>query len=1295
MLRRLGIRAKVLAVLAVPMIVVLAAGGYISWGAFERSRTASAVAQMVQAVEQYAPVVATVQRERAVSLAPARQPADVAAARRQTDAALAKVEPLLAAIDLDALDRSVVGALQDVRFAHGTQLAGARQNVDLDGQSAIIQRTYDNIIGSQIGLVRTVATTIDDRQVGAYMAAYGDIANLSENLAREELLGTSLLLAPEISEPAARDFAAQAATAEVSRDTARNAVAALGVRALRLPTGDPTPEFQQMRTLLSTGSPQARSQVDPGTWTAAFDAQRVPLVSVRTDLLGQAASTADLSAASERRTALLTVGIALAAAAVSFALALIVSRGLVRPLRRLTAAASEVREELPQLVEQVAVPGASPSLEIVQIPVETRDEIGRLAEAFNSVNETTIRVAQQQAALRGSIAEMFVSVARRDQVLLNRQLSFIDSLEGAEEDPAVLANLFRLDHLATRMRRNAESLLVLAGIDSGRRLRDPLPLSDVIRSASSEIEQYERVRLELVVDPPMLGFHALSAAHLLAELLENATVFSEPATPVVVRTGADDVSVSVTVTDEGLGMSDAELAAANAKVRSTDVADALGAQRLGLFVVGRLTRRLGAQVTLEHSTAGRGGTVARVEFPRGLFSAADPAMPGLAGAWHLGIAGEPPVVERVDVGTLTDGQTSRGLPRRRRPDGTPVPEHTARSVMLPAPVQQLLSPELSVPGDRWSPQVAPTSGDGLPSRTSVRPTAPAVPAPVEQVAAAPERRPVAPADRAGLFSAFRGRSARRGDTTDPEAGASEPTSALELQPRTAAPQAPTEAAAVPGMMVPGLVPDDDEPGPRRPPSEPWQPSEMEPAVGVRQTPDLEPRTSQMDVAEEVWALTPHLDEARAWNAWRLEHPESDLDVPVPPRWSGVQPTAEPAATPGGPVAAWQPPAPLPAEVTLSAAPTAVPAAPEAAPAEPEVVARWVATDAAPGPAEGVPGPADADGVPGPAEGVPGPADGVPLTSAFAPAAGPAQRAVVAVPQAAGPMPVLAVTGTSATPALSDTGPRRRRLFGRRGRRGSAAVGDQTPAPAAVATVGVVGSPAAAAPAWLPTTPGPETSPVPGSVGPQVSAQPAPWSPRPAGSVDPGVSSTPASRAGQDWEHTSSGMRTLAAWAPAPEATAEWAGAGPGDGAARALPTRSAPSPAVTRPSASEWTPRGDDRAGAPDLAAAATLALRADIQQQALAELSQLSTYRPQVAPDGAALVRRVPQATGVGAPVPETALDHGHVAAPRDADQLRSRLSSFQSGTVRGRRAATHADGDTRPGNTLVDDDGPAVERP
>ena len=152
-------------------------------------------------------------------------------------------------------------------------------------------------------------------------------------------------------------------------------------------------------------------------------------------------------------------------------LAVGLARRITRPLRRLTVAAGEVGRELPAMVERMQTPGEGPGVVVEPIPVESRDEIGRLAVAFNTVNEVTVEVAQEQAALRASIAEMFVNVARRNQVLLGRQLKALDQMEAHEADPDVLQRLFTLDHLATRMRRNAESLLVLAGIDSTRRLR--------------------------------------------------------------------------------------------------------------------------------------------------------------------------------------------------------------------------------------------------------------------------------------------------------------------------------------------------------------------------------------------------------------------------------------------------------------------------------------------------------------------------------------------------------------------------------------------------------------------------------------------------------------------------------------------------------------------------------------------------------------------------------------------------------------------------------------------------------
>ena len=298
-------------------------------------------------------------------------------------------------------------------------------------------------------------------------------------------------------------------------------------------------------------------------------------------------------------------------------LALVVARAITRPLRGLTDAAGQVRDELPRLVESMATPGEAPDADLIRIPVTSQDEVGQLAAAFNDVNQTTMKIAREQAALRGSIAEMFVNVARRNHVLLSRQLSFIDQLERTEENPDTLDDLFKLDHLATRMRRNAESLIVLAGIDSGRRVRHAMPLSDVVRTAISEIEKYERVDMALRADPPVVGHVALTTAHLLAELLENATQFSNPDTRVFVVTSYSRRGVRVKITDAGLGMTYDEITDANQRIANPPVTDVVGSSRLGFFVVGRLARQLDARVTLR--AARDRGTVVVIDLPAALF----------------------------------------------------------------------------------------------------------------------------------------------------------------------------------------------------------------------------------------------------------------------------------------------------------------------------------------------------------------------------------------------------------------------------------------------------------------------------------------------------------------------------------------------------------------------------------------------------------------------------------------------------------------------------------------------------
>ena len=523
------------------------------------------------------------------------------------------------------------------------------------------------------------------------------------------------------------------------------------------------------RLALAADDPTAAG-LTPEIWTGLGDARTTALEASLGDIVTEV--NADAGAASRR--AALAAAAAVAAAVlgvgVTLLLSLVLARRIARPLRELTAAATSVREQLPVMVEQMRSPGQMPDVQLPRIDVQGDDEVGRLAAAFNAVNDTVVEVAEEQAALRGSIAETFVNVARRNQVLLSRQLSFIDQLEQREENPDTLENLFRLDHLATRMRRNAESLLVLANIDAGRRLRQPLALSDVIRTAASEIEQYERVNLALQVDPPTMGHLSLQLAHLLAELLENGTNFSEPHTPVLVATSRTAAGIRITVTDEGLGLTDDEIETARAKISDFAADDVVTSQRLGFFVVGRLARRLGVTVSVRRGSAK--GLVVTVDLPPSLFvpgtvKVADPA-PGAVEA-----APERPAVAAAPIVAPSPGAPAPGAPSARpqvpaarpgrgpaRQDAPAVPAPPAATRPAPAarPTPPVVAPRptgvsipmpgAATPDPTQAVTVAP-GGITLPRRghaaeapaasvaAPVAPAAPAAPTPAAPVTASP------------------------------------------------------------------------------------------------------------------------------------------------------------------------------------------------------------------------------------------------------------------------------------------------------------------------------------------------------------------------------------------------------------------------------------------------------------------------------------------------------------------------------------------------------------------------------
>ena len=301
---------------------------------------------------------------------------------------------------------------------------------------------------------------------------------------------------------------------------------------------------------------------------------------------------------------------------------LLVARSILRPLSALRIAALNVAYlRLPDTVRQLQVSEPSEAaLVVAPIDVDSTDEIGQVARAFDAVHNEAVQLAGQQAIMRGNVNKMFTNLSRRSQSLVERQLRLIDELEASEQDPDQLANLFRLDHLATRMRRNDENLLVLAGAEGGRRRSEPVPILDVLRAASAEVEHYARVRLETPGGFELAGPAANDVVHLLAELVENATTFSSPSTVVWLRARSLGTSgeMVIEVEDSGIGMTATEIDQANQRLAEPAGMDVSITRLMGLFVVGRLAYRHDITVALRSASAG--GLIALVRLPAALIS---------------------------------------------------------------------------------------------------------------------------------------------------------------------------------------------------------------------------------------------------------------------------------------------------------------------------------------------------------------------------------------------------------------------------------------------------------------------------------------------------------------------------------------------------------------------------------------------------------------------------------------------------------------------------------------------------
>ncbi|WP_236808289.1 nitrate- and nitrite sensing domain-containing protein [Amycolatopsis albispora] len=378
--------------------------------------------------------------------------------------------------------------------------------------------------------------------------------------------------------------------------------------------------FQYQQLALLRAEAKINVAIDPGA-VAQSSAATLNLISqVENRLLDEAGSYTGGLAGSEQRTLIFVSAGILAGLLVALTLMFVVARSMLVPLRSLRTNALEVAERhLPEAVEKImseSDPKAAAERAIDPVPVHTTEEIGQVARAFDVVNAQAVRLAAEQAMLRENVNGIFVNLSRRSQRLVERQLGVIDRLEADEQDPDHLASLFELDHLATRLRRNGESLLVLSGAGLAKSVPRPVPAADVIGAAVSEIEQYSRVEVGVIPDVAVQGLTIHDLVHVLAELLDNATYFSEPETKVTVRAVMTRRrALAIQVTDKGVGMSEDQINEANRRLADPPDLDVSVTRRMGLYVVARLAQRHGIEVQLRENEDIDGGIIARVVVP--------------------------------------------------------------------------------------------------------------------------------------------------------------------------------------------------------------------------------------------------------------------------------------------------------------------------------------------------------------------------------------------------------------------------------------------------------------------------------------------------------------------------------------------------------------------------------------------------------------------------------------------------------------------------------------------------------
>ncbi len=444
-------------------------------------------------------------------------------------------------------------------------------------------------------------------------------------------------------------------------------------------------------TVIRWARPGRPLPVQPQAWQQAVNTVSAGLSTADTQAATVLTRQANAQASATYLKLVLAVGIGLFAVLLSIFVSMWLGRRQVGELARLRESALDLaHNSLPDVVCRLAA-GEKVELPVPPPPQTARThEIRQVEEAFASVQQTAVAAAVGQAQLRQGISDMFRNLARRSQSLLHRQLALLDAMERRARDPQELDDLFRADHLATRMRRHAESLIILSGETPARGWRQPVPMVDVLRAAVGEVEDYTRIKVSTASQASLTGPAAGDVIHIVAELAENATIYSPPQTAVTIRGYSTDDGYTVEVEDRGLGISPTHRQQLNSLLTNPPAFDLSGGDQLGLFVAAQLAQRHSVRLSLRPSPYG--GTTAVVQIPNELVMP-EPAMPT-----------EPPVRLVKPVRLVTPPRLAAPPRAAAPPPAPPAPAPLTAAPPSAAPPRQA-APPAPVPASR--PPAAP------------------------------------------------------------------------------------------------------------------------------------------------------------------------------------------------------------------------------------------------------------------------------------------------------------------------------------------------------------------------------------------------------------------------------------------------------------------------------------------------------------------------------------------------------------------------------------------------------------